>query len=189
MPNQHFIGYVSFGIEEKFTPVATGTTRDECMEKTVQRALVVRALHGQICVQYRPEVSIPDFAKLTHVTEQFFSEKFPELAPFDDAKKGNTKMPVEAFLETPAPDPKVSYAADEWRPLDKVQPEEGQKIIPGFQSPSGVTIFESYCTYAKQLPDRKDKLQWVNFYVENGAVKTRAFHKQPTHWKPYRGTM
>lgn len=97
MTHQHFIGYVSFGYDDNYVPCATGHTRNECLDKTIQRALMIGALRGTIDVQYRPEISIQDFAKLTYVVDKYFDEHFGEIAPRDSAKSAS--MPVAAYKD------------------------------------------------------------------------------------------
>lgn len=85
-----FIGYVSYDYnEENFIPVATGETRDECLEKTTVRALKLHCLRGMISVQQRDDVSIRDYASLTHKVDKFFEE-----GVFDSVAHDPSILPV-----------------------------------------------------------------------------------------------
>lgn len=74
VPNDQYIGFHVFDDDDN-VPIATANTRDECMSKTIRRALGTGIVDGGLAVKLRNDLSPQEFAKVSEVVDNFFKEK------------------------------------------------------------------------------------------------------------------
>jgi len=67
-----FIGWRIDGYDpDQATPIATGATKAEALDKALRRVLAACDLDSMVTAQERPELTADDFAKLTAVVDQW----------------------------------------------------------------------------------------------------------------------